>query len=167
MDHLQTTFIHSPLPTLTISVKKSSLFSRIILAIFIILFFTAPLLTSGFIIYSGQNLKFAIIIFYLIFGLCGIFFLRLFLWNTGGREIITFEKEKVNYFADYKYFKDRKISIASDALSIDIVETDINDEKEGRLKICNRTEVIETVIRVPLAELTDKINNSGLSVFKL
>jgi len=53
--------------------------------------------------------------------------LRLFLWNSYGREVIVLTKGQVEYFCDYKLFKLNKKKIVSDDIEIVF----LNEEKSS------------------------------------
>ena len=40
-----------------------------------------------------------------LFSLMSFFFIRLFLWNTYGKEVIEIGSETITYYVDYHYFK--------------------------------------------------------------
>ncbi|NVO02830.1 MAG: hypothetical protein HXX09_09035 [Bacteroidetes bacterium] len=162
MTFKQILYSGSPKSILTLSVPKSSRFTRIILIFFTIFFFIMPILSTIFIIYFEQELKFGFAIFYIVFWLAGFYFLRLFLWNSHGKEVLTFGKEKISYFTDYKFFKDRRISISNQLINIEIIEKEVNFEKKATLKIFNETETIETSIKVPFEDLKELVESIKL-----
>jgi len=88
----------------------------------------------------------------MIFGLCGYYFLRLFLWNKHGKEIIYLEKNRVSYEADYKMFKANKVEISDEELTIEIKPV-ISNNKLAILKINTESQQIETVVKAPIEKL--------------
>ena len=103
----------------------------------------------------------AIIITYIIFGLSGYFFLKLYLWNKHGKEILYLKRDKINYHADYKIFRGNKREINSDGVKIEYLESVEEKESFGTLKLSNDNAIIETVIKLTLNDLgriKNKIN---------
>lgn len=47
-----------------------------------------------------------------------LFFFRIYLWNTYGKEIYQIEKNKISYFYDYRLFKDNRKKISFKRLEI-------------------------------------------------
>lgn len=97
---------------LVMTVKKSPLFVRAVLFVLAFLFFLIPL--SGMIVgaSSGNGLHLGYLIGIAVFGLMGFYLLRMVLWNTYGKEIIQIGPEKIDYIADYGWFKRNQKSIA-------------------------------------------------------
>jgi len=138
--------------TIIINSEASSLAPRIILFILTTISFLIPIVATIIAILILE-LKPAILITYIIFGLSGRFFLKLYLWNKHGKEILSLKRDKINYHADYKMFIGNKREINSDKVKIEYLKS--TDEKEifGTLKLLNDNAIIETVIKLPLTDL--------------
>lgn len=109
------------------------------------------ILTNGFLFFSF------IIIF--IFCLLVIYFVRLSLWNTFGREVIHFSQNQVTYQADYGWFKGSQHNIHHDnQLEITIQQVDYEDDNIGVLIFYNKTDKIESVVKMPISTLEKLIN---------
>lgn len=147
--------------TIVINSDASSLAPRIVLLVLTTISFLIPIVATLVAILIFE-LKPAIIITYIIFGLSGRFSLKLYLWNKHGKEILSLKRDKINYHADYKMFIGNKREINSDAVKIDYLESAEEKENFGRLKLSNNNAIIETVIILPLNDLErikDKITN--------
>lgn len=143
--------------TIVINSDANSLAPRIILLALTTISFLIPIVATIVAILILE-LKPAIIITYLIFGLSGYFFLKLYLWNKYGKEILSLKRDKINYHADYKIFIGNRREIDSDAVKIEYLESVEEKEIFGTLKLSNDNAIIETVIKLPLNDL-ERIKN--------
>jgi len=143
--------------TIVINSDANSLAPRIILLVLTTISFLIPIVATIFAILILE-LKPAIIITYIIFGLSGYFFLKLYLWNKHGKEILSLKRDKINYHADYKIFIGNKREINSDAVKIEYLESVEEKENFGTLKLSNDNAIIETVIKLTLNDL-ERIKN--------
>ncbi|WP_321297290.1 hypothetical protein [Marinifilum fragile] len=141
-----------PLSKITFNSPRSSRFSRIVLQSFMILFFAIPIFATVSTAVLLGEVSPAIVIFYIIFGLCGYYFLRLFLWNKHGKEILYLEHRKISYEADYKMFKSNKVEICNEDLTVEVNPVMAN-EKLATFKFISESQNIETVVKVPIEEL--------------
>ncbi|WP_321515962.1 hypothetical protein [Marinifilum fragile] len=141
-----------PLSKITFNSPRSSRFSRIVLQSFMILFFAIPIFATVSTAVLLGEVSPAIVIFYIIFGLCGYYFLRLFLWNKHGKEILHLEHRKISYEADYKMFKSNKVEICNEDLTVE-VNPFMANEKLATFKFISESQSIETVVKVPIEEL--------------
>ena len=86
-----------------------------------------------------------------IAALSAIYFVRLILWNSFGKEIITFEKDKLSYVSDYRYFKDGKQEIKDHlGLHIHIIESKQSKGKLATLHFASMDEKVECVSTLSL-----------------
>jgi hypothetical protein len=141
--------------SLIIAVRKSPVAIRIILMIVFVLFIIAPVATTVVVVNSGKGLNFGIAVMYFIFWLVGFYVLRLALWNSFGKEVLTFTQDSIIYEADYKLFKDGKIMIENKDIQINIVENKHRNENTGTLTLKSSSGKIETVSRLPISVLTE------------
>ncbi len=132
---------------------SSPLFARILLLIFTIISFVAPIGATIAALLIGLDFGLGILISYAVFWGFGVYFLRVFLWNSYGKEIISFYNDKIIYNADYKYFKDGRTEVAIDGLQTEIIYEDTMDNHVGRLRIYNKIDTIETVLQSSLTDL--------------
>lgn len=50
--------------------------------------------------------------------------LRQYLWNTQGKEVLEFDKDRIIYHADYGWFKDSRTEFSLEDLGRDLLEGD-------------------------------------------
>jgi hypothetical protein len=149
--------------TIIINSDASSLAPRIILLVLTTISFLIPIVATVFAVLILE-LKPAILITYIIFGLSGRFFLKLYLWNKHGKEILSLKRDKINYHADYKMFIGNKREINSDTVKIEYLESAEEKENFGTLKLLNDNAIIETVIKLPLNDL-DRIKDKIIKYY--
>lgn len=145
--------------TITLISPQSSRISRIILQVFSWIFFALPVLSTIFSVVLIGEVSPAIVIFYIIFGLCGYFFLKLFLWNKYGKEIISLNSSQITYEADYKLFRANKVILNTKNLTITINSFDTD---KGTFTFESEDGKIETVVKTSLANtniLKEKIES--------
>jgi hypothetical protein len=138
---------------ITFASPQSSRFSRFILQFFTLIFFVLPVISTVFTLFFLGKISPGFVIYYIMFGLSGYYFLRLFLWNKHGKEIIYLEADKIIYEADYKLFKANRTEIGVNNLSVDIRQFNISNEKFGTLNLKESDESIETVVKVPIHDM--------------
>lgn len=137
---------------ISIEILPSSRASRIVLQVFMIIFFAIPIV-STIVLAIFSALHPAIIISYIIFGFSGRFFLKLFLWNKYGKEYLTLEADKILYEADYKMFKGNKAEVNIGGFQVGIHKLKNDFEGLGVMTIANELESIDTVVKIPINEL--------------
>ncbi len=103
--------------------KRANAFVLIMLAILSVL---SGLVPVAMLLFVGIGVGTLVGSF--LFLLCGYFFLRLFLWNRQGRELIRLRPGAISQVIDYGWFQDED-SITSKGVSIRIY-----DENESRRK---------------------------------
>jgi hypothetical protein len=139
----------------SISTKKSPLFVQIVILIFMIMSASFPIIGLIINFVTKSQLKFGLILSFILFGGISIYLFRIFCWNKFGKEIYEFDKKELKYYADYRYFKDGRKSIDFKDLKIKVNEfKDLNDEY-GQLEIYNDNEKIESCVKTSLIELID------------
>ena len=143
---------------LELRVKKASLFVRSVLFLFTILFFSLPLFGIILRLTMGDGLHFGNIVLLIIFGVLGFYMLRISLWNTYGKETITFESNHVIYIADYGWFKDgKKHKEIKEPLVYLVRQIGYEEDNKGVLVI-EMEEPINCVTKIPIEELKELIN---------
>lgn len=146
---------------LVLKVKKSPLIIRSTLYVVTFLCFFFPILGVFYSLIAREDFHIKYVIFLFFFGFVGFYMIRVQLWNTFGKEIITFEKDKVNYIADYGWFKDASKSIQGENFEYFIEPIGYESDKIGVLVISNEDNSIECVVKMPedeLKELVDDLN---------
>lgn len=147
---------------LTLKAKKAPLLVLSVMYFFSFLFFLMPIaaIVMGSTMDKGLHVGYIIGLF--IFGVLGFYMLRMSLWNTRGREVLTFNEKVIDYVADYGWFKDaKKQREITSALKFSMRRIGYEDDKKGGLVI-ELDEPIFCATRMPnteLEELIDKLYN--------
>lgn len=151
--------------TLTLRVKKGPVIIRIVLFFIALLFFVAPLISIVTAASNKSGLKLGHILGPILFGLMGFYLLRLALWNTYGKEIITFDNSTLNYIADYGWFKDgRKRKSLTDKIEFTIQNVGYEEDNKGKLLINLSKDQLQCVTVMPVHELEMLIGELGVLV---
>lgn len=147
---------------LVLRVKKASLFVRSVMFFFTFLFFFLPLTGMILGLAMGKGMHIGYLIGLFIFGLLGFYMLRISLWNTFGKETITFNNKNITYVADYGWFKDgKKEKEIADSIAFSVRPIGYEDDNKGGL-IIGLDEPIMCVTKMSnaeLEELIDKLND--------
>jgi hypothetical protein len=125
---------------------------RIFLAVFASAAFLAPILVTIYLFTSDIKIRPGIFLSVYIFWSVGYYLLRLILWNSFGKEVITFDEESISYYCDYKYFQANKKKISTDQLQIEMMKSGEQNEL-GVLYFRNVNEKIEMVVPVSVIDL--------------
>ncbi len=133
--------------------EKPKIINRIILIVILLISLIIPITGTVALVISGIGFNIGILFSYVIFWGIGIFLFRILLWNSYGKEILTLNMNKINYIADYKYFKDGKQELDLTGLTIEIIHVDKPEKSVGRLRLKNNSEKIETVLIVDISKL--------------
>ena len=145
---------------LILRVKKSNVFSRLILYLITILCAVLPL--SGFLInlINGGEFKFINLVYLLLFGLLFFYMLRISLWNTYGKEIINISKNKLKYTVDYNWFKDKIKEFDYENITFTLSKIGYDEDNKGVLVFdFNNGTVLETVTKIDINDINDLISN--------
>ena len=89
--------------------------------------------------------------------------IRIALWNSLGFELIQLKDDRLDYIADYGWFKDGKKSISMKGLKASFLLIGYEEEGLAVLQIANETQSIESVVKLPIDDLTEiaqKLNQS-------
>lgn len=143
---------------LTISVKKAPIFIRVVLTLILAILILIPLAVTFFMLTYGDGPHIGIAIIYLLCWGSGFYLLRVTLWNSAGREILTLHPDKISYIADYRFFKDGRQEINIKDLETEIIYEDEPKKTFGRLRLKNKSTFIETVVQTTITELEEIIN---------
>ena len=133
---------------LVIEIEKVPMIIKFILNFLLAICILMPIVVTYVLFYSGLTI--GILISYAFFWGIGFFILRFVLWNTYGQEVITFKRDRITYYADFKLFKDGLRTIKNREITYEIFE---EIKEKGRLIIENETEKIETSIKIPIKDL--------------
>ena len=153
----------------TIGIKKTSLFTRIILILFTFLFFIAPIIGLFINLIERNELRIGIFISFIFFWLIALFLGRLVLWNIYGKEIYYIDESKIKYCSDFKYFKDSFKEIKNIDLNMEFEKIGYIEDNFGVLLIKNQTEYLKSAIKVPIPELRKfiaEINTTPNNAYK-
>lgn len=144
--------------TLELYVKKSPPIGRSFILFLAFICVTLPIMGMVFNYRNGGAFHFGFIIGLGLFTLIGFYFVRLFLWNTYGKEVITFEDTTVRYYVDYHYFKGNQQEITYEELVFEIEPIGFEEEQLGRLIIAaNDKDFISSSVRIDLLALEEII----------
>ncbi|WP_052466970.1 hypothetical protein [Psychroserpens damuponensis] len=92
--------------TLTLFVKPAPIVVSVLMFVFSFMLFTLPIVGLIRYISEGNGIKAGFFLMIFIFSLLGFYLLRIALWNTYGKEEITFSNNLCTYTANYRWFKD-------------------------------------------------------------
>jgi len=144
--------------TLELYVKKSLPIGRGFLLFLAFVVVAMPILGMVLNFLDGGGFHFGFLIGLGIFSLIGFYFVRLFLWNTYGKEVIVIGKDTVSYYVDYHYFKGNQQEIAYEELVFGIEQIGFDDEKLGRLLIAaDDKDYIHSSVNMDLRELEELV----------
>ena len=139
-------------------VKKSPVIGRGFLLFLAFIMVALPVLGIVLNFMEGNAFHFGYIIGLGIFSLISFYFVRLFLWNTYGKEVIAFRETTVSYYVDYHYFKGNQKEINFERLSYSIVPIGFEEEQVGHLVItASETDGIESGVNMDIDELVELI----------
>tara|TARA_R110002050_G_scaffold68995_2_gene149408 strand:+ start:680 stop:1165 length:486 start_codon:yes stop_codon:yes gene_type:complete len=141
--------------------SKSPLAIRITLIVILLICFLIPIAATMSIMFERKGPHIGIFLAFLFFWGIGFYMLRLILWNTFGREIITIEKDTIIYEADFRYFRDGKSVISSKELEVRVIPIEEEKTNLGILLFTSGDQQLASVLKVPLhklAEIAAEIN---------
>lgn len=142
---------------LEIRVKKAPVVARSMMFIFAAISFLLPTVGTILGLASGKGFHIGYAIGLVVFGLLGFYLLRVSLWNSFGKELITFNSNKISYVADYGWFKDgKKEKELVKPIDWGIRPLGYEDEQKGAL-IIGLDEPIFCASKMPTAELDELI----------
>lgn len=144
--------------TLELYVKKSPPIGRGFILFLAFVMVALPIMGMVYNYQDGGAFHFGFLIGLGLFSLVGFYFVRLYLWNTYGKEVIKIGNSSVNYYVDYHYFKGNQKEITYEALVFEIEQIGFEEEKLGRLIIAaNDTDFIHCSVNMDLKELEEII----------
>ena len=137
---------------LTLKVLKTPWSLRGFILFIAFLTLAIPVGVIIFSITSGNGIDIKMILAILLMGYSAFRLLRIFLWNTYGKETILFNQGNLLYEADYGWFKDAEKSFAYENLDFDIKPV-LNKPGMGNLVIKTEKEACTSVVAIPVPEL--------------
>jgi hypothetical protein len=144
--------------TLELYVKKSPVLVR---GTFLFLAFLSIVLPLAGIILSaiaGTDFHMKYIIILGVCSLIGFFFIRLFLWNSYGKEVFEWKATSLSYYVDYLWFKGNHQHFSFEQLTVDYVVAGFQEEEIGHLLfVAMETEFIESAVNLPIPDLLEII----------
>lgn len=144
----------------TISVKPAPIVIRFVLMTLLFISITGPLLGLILSAQSKEGIKFGNILVLIIFGIIATYLLKMLLWNSFGSETFKINDNKIEYEADYKWFKDGKKIL--DLETTEVIIVDMEDHKHGKLILKDHENQINSAIKVKIEEIK-KFANDFLS----
>lgn len=158
-------FEHNKRYTLTgnileLYVKKSPPIGRGFLLFLAFVMVALPLLGMVLNFIDGAAFHFGYLIVLGLFSLVGFYFVRLFLWNTYGKEVIEIGDSTVSYYVDYRYFKGNQKVIRYEGLSYSIVpiKTSLCEERSKPM-------TVKKDLKEKLMKLNVNVKRSSLMVY--
>lgn len=148
---------------LTLTVKKGPVFIRYFILLFAVICILLPITGLVLSMLVGDGFHFGFLFGIAIFGLLGSYMLKIFLWNSFGKEIISFNENSVEYSVDYRWFKSEKSFPATSGLFFIINSVGYEEDKQGVLVIKSNDSILETATRFHLDDLkilVDQLNAS-------
>ena len=138
---------------LVLKEKKGPLIAR--LFIYLLTIFSIILPLGGVTVnVSNSGLTIVSVIMLGLFGLIAYYMLRVSLWNTYGAEIIEFQKNKINYTANYQWFKGGQKEIDFEKVDFTIQKAGYEEDNKGVLVIkYDDNGLFETASKLPLSDL--------------
>ncbi|MCK4920279.1 MAG: hypothetical protein KAS71_04485 [Bacteroidales bacterium] len=142
------------IPKFTLNADKTSFTWRAVLIIVLLISIFIPITATVYMIEHMEGFKLGILFSYVIFWSSGFYIVRLFLWNTYGKEIIEINNDSIHYYVDYKLFKESAKSIKKNNFQIGIIKNKINPNA-GKLYIKNDKNLIESTIEITNEQLNE------------
>lgn len=138
---------------LTLSVKKSPLIIRAILLVLSCCFFLFPTLGTIASVSQGGRLGFGVLLMIGVMALLGFYLLRIFLWNTYGKETFEWKTDGVWYEADYRWFRDGRKQLDSGELIFSAKTAGYEEDRLGTLIAFDGSQTVHSAVKLPMDEL--------------
>ncbi|WP_339890226.1 hypothetical protein [uncultured Flavobacterium sp.] len=139
---------------LELYVKKSPPIGRGFLLFLAFVMVALPILGMVLNFIDGNAFHFGYLMGLGLFTLVAFYFVRLFLWNTYGKEVIEIVDSTVSYYVDYHYFKGNQKVISYEGLTYSIVPIGFEEEQVGNLVIsASESDYIESGVNMDISEL--------------
>ncbi|MDA9773998.1 hypothetical protein N9B82_03485 [Saprospiraceae bacterium] len=143
---------------LILYVKKSPLAIRLFIYLLTVISIVFPFVPIALDFMEHGEIKAGPVMIGLFLIVIAIYFVRMSLWNTYGAERITFGKEKLEYIADYKWFKDGAQELENyTKLYCSYMVLQEKKSSMGRLGFIVKDKAIHCVTKLPLTEIEEII----------
>lgn len=142
-----------------LEVKKASLMVRMVLYILVFLCVALPVVgIVGGVVSGGEGMSILSIVLFAFILFLGYFVFRLALWNTFGKEEISFGKEVIYYQADYGWFKDkRKKYDVGKTVKFAAKQMGYQEDNKGVLTVEVDMRPINSAVKMPMVEVEQLI----------
>ncbi len=140
---------------LIISGGRAPVFILFCLGVILFMLIIMPIAAAIFILTYGDGPHIGIAFSFILCWGVGFYVLRITLWNSVGREILTLDPEHITYIADYRLFKDGRKEISTRTLVTEIIYEDESSEQLGRLRLRNNSTSIDTVLQATITDLEE------------
>lgn len=140
---------------LVIRQGKAPFSIRLFLSIFMIIGFVTPVISLAVSFYKDLEIGFSFITTVIIGLLVGFYLLRLILWNTYGKEILSVSADRIDYYCDYRYFRGNRKSLKGGRYYFSPAYT--RDEHYGKIKVENDADTFTTQVEIPQTKLLEAI----------
>ena len=148
--------MNKQLDSITFHHKKTPLMIRFFLGLLVLVCALIPVIVLTVVALNRKGLHIGIFLAFFLFWGLGFMILRIFLWNSFGKEILYLQKDKIIYLADYKYFRDARQEIEIEELEAEIVYSETTNGA-GTLRLKNGKTTIDTVLETPLENLLNQL----------
>lgn len=139
---------------LIIKGRKSPFVIRATLTVVLLICILIPIIVAASLMSERKGPHIGLFLgFFFLWGI-GFYLLRIILWNTYGREVLTFESDKIIYEADYGFFKDGKAIISTTNIELTAMASANEKIPLGVFELSNEEKQITTVLKLPFEELT-------------
>lgn len=107
----------------------------------------------------GNGLQIMFVFFVGITGFMGLYLFRMSLWNSKGKEIITYNDNQFTYTADYGWFKDTKLKFNCEIVTLTYLPFGHSEENTGILVIGDDVKHKKSVVKIPIVQLEKLIDD--------
>lgn len=142
---------------LKMSVKKSPMLILVFLYLVTFITFLLPILGFVLKLISGKGLGAGNFVALGLLWIVGYFSLRISLWNTFGKEELNFQEDKIEYIADYGWYKGDKKEYLNESFQISITKIGYEEDNKGVLHIQTKEQSFNCVSKHSYNELTELV----------
>ncbi|MDZ7846822.1 MAG: hypothetical protein U5L96_08655 [Owenweeksia sp.] len=130
---------------------RAPLFILAVLMLMLVILAAMPVAVTFFALTLGDGLHIGIGFSFLFCWGVGVYLLRIYLWNSVGREVLILNGAQVMSVADYGFFKVGHKEIRVDGLKVDILKETNN--LRGRYRLCSMDDCIESTLKLEISAL--------------
>lgn len=132
---------------------KANLVLRVVLLVIFLGTVAAPLIFIGSQLKGRQDVSAGAMGFALGMLILAVYWLRLILWNSGGREILTLKAHQLEYVADYGLFKDGHTSLPAAHLEVEPLQIGAAEQQLARVVLRAQNEEVISAIKAPVEDV--------------